>query len=162
MEPVIFAVDKTFDKYHELFGRHLKPTRTIADSPTDPICRAATQRDGFDWCAFTREVGPDVTFSAGVQGPHLSPTDGTGRCVLEYLLNISGDRAYFLASFPAATSSLPENYVLVEVPRQSQDWFVYRYVYRGSPLPYCKADPDGTEPWSCWAKHRASQGARLP
>jgi hypothetical protein len=74
---------------------------------------------------------------------------------------VSNDTAYFLAPDPpkAADPSAYE-YVVVEAPRQSTGWRAYKNNYSGGPLPYCKKDANGTEPWSCWGRDSGTLPAR--
>lgn len=155
-EPVLGAADRAAGEYAKAFGNSPQPTPTIDESPTDPICKAAQKRSRVDWCQFTRSLGEQVAFSAGIQGKYYSPVDGSGTAKLRYLLNISNDSAYFLASFPVST--LPNfrdyDYIVVEVPRTATDWRVYKYNYDNTAFD-CKKDSDGREPMSCWVSYRA-------
>ena len=141
-------VNKLNKKYRKIYSKELKPTPTIHQQAEDIICSVASERDNFDWCKFSRDLFPLVSYynMNGNDGRY-----GTDICRLEYLLHISENKIYFLASSDIVSNDQFESYSIVEIPRNETDWYVYSYG-RGYK---CKPDDEFDKVNYCWSKYIA-------
>ena len=142
------AVIDLYEKYQKIYKKELQPTPSIHEQKEDQICITASQRDGFDWCQFSRNLFPMVSL---YNGTGKDPLYGADLCRLEYLMHISDNKAYFLAGFDLIGNNQFESYALVEIPRDQTEWYVYTYGrgYR------CKSDEKADKVNYCWTKHVA-------
>ena len=122
------------------------------------LCRAFSRLDaGTDWCAFSQRM-PVV-----VAAPNFHPSwSWTGTAVigkapgpysdfhdLEILgmLNVVGDKAYFLA---VERNSYGSPFGIVDVSRDGRIWRLMRYQRAGMGL--CQKEADGYQPQYCWQR----------
>ena len=105
-----------------------------------PICKAASQRIGEDWCGLIAKMPKEIR----------PPLNGENRLIyvvkLLYLLQIEGDEAYFLGY-----ESAHSDYVLVKVAKDSSTWTVMRYMDENYGMGACKAEGN-VQPKYCWRR----------
>ncbi|HEX6049130.1 MAG TPA: serine protease [Gemmatimonadaceae bacterium] len=115
------------------------------NDPTDmgasPVCRVASRRDGFDWCAFARAVPRGVRMGEKMLHDfwHLD---------LVGLIGVVDGKAYFLG---LEKETYGEPVSLVEVSRDMRAWRVYRYMSPQAAMGFCK-EVDGQRPDRCWRR----------
>jgi hypothetical protein len=124
-------------------GMTLTPSIPFCAQAENPICKHA----GGDWCAALRAMPNKLKFDYSKMpgGATLPLFDIT----LVYLLNIEGNKAYFLG----LTKAWSYEYVLVEVSKDASSWTVLDYMDQAAGMGLCKQDADdnGRSDY-CWRR----------
>jgi hypothetical protein len=139
---IMYEVNSLQEDVAPKLGMRLPASMSCCSVP-GPIWRNAWKRTGEDWCAILASMPKRLHFEGGNNGS--SPVYDLE---LEYLLNISQNRAHFLALTPYYGSS---EYVLVEVSKDGSSWTVLRFMPPEAGMGLCKSDDNG-RPDNCWRR----------
>jgi hypothetical protein len=142
-ESVMHEVKNLHDEVLPTLGLKPVPTSTIAGPSSGPICEAASVRYKEDWCALINAMPKKLKFLGGAATTPVYDIE------LRYLLHVERTKAHFLA---VARPHFSQDYVIVEVPKDSSSWTVLLYTDSQPGMGACKKDADGYQPDVCWRR----------
>ncbi len=136
---VMYEAKNLRDEDAPKLSMNLSPSQLFCQQQENPICKHA----GGDWCAAIAKMPKKLAYDYA-KGPTSPVFDVT----LLHLLNIDGNKAYFLG----LTRYITYEYVLVEVSKDASSWTVLRYMPPEAGMGICKKDSDGHQPDYCWRR----------
>ena len=107
-------VKNLHDEVLPTLGLKPVPTPTIACLGSGPICEAASVRYKEDWCALISAMPKKLKFLGGAATTPVYD-------IVCHLLHVERTKAHFLA---VARPHFSQDYVIVEVPKDSSSWTV--------------------------------------
>lgn len=128
------------DKDAPRLNLSLSPSEPFCKNQENPICKRA----GGDWCTAISKMPNKISFDYKRSGSNSAVYDVS----LLHLLNIEGNKAFFLA----LTRFFSFEYVLVEVTKDSSSWTIMRYMPPEAGMGICKQDSDGYQSDYCWRR----------
>ncbi len=136
---VMYEAKNLKDEDAPKLSMNLPTSQPICEQPENLICKYA----GADWCSAIAKMPKKLAFdfTKGSSSPVFDVT-------LVHLLNIDGNKAYFLG----LTRYITYEYVLVEVTKDASSWTVLRYMPPEGGMGLCKKESDGHQPDYCWRR----------
>jgi hypothetical protein len=136
---VMYEAKNLRDEDAPKLSMNLPPSQALCEQLENTICKRA----GNDWCSAIAKMPKKLAYDYA-KGPSSPVFDVT----LLHLLNIEGNKAYFLG----LTRYITYEYVLVEVSKDTSSWTVLRYMPPEAGMGLCKKDSDGHQPEYCWRR----------
>jgi caspase domain-containing protein len=137
---VMYEAKNLRDEDARKLSMNLPPSRPFCEQQDNTICKQA----GDDWCSTIAKIPSKLAFDFAKGGSSSPVYDVT----LLHLLNIEGNKAYFLG----LTRHITYDYVLVEVSKDASSWTVLRYMPPEAGMGLCKKDSDGYQSDYCWRR----------
>jgi uncharacterized caspase-like protein len=136
---VMYEAKNLRDEDAAKLGMTLAITQPICQQSENAICKRA----GGDWCAAIARMPKKLAYDYS-----KSSTSPVYDVTLVHLLNIDGNKAYFLG----LTRYITYEYVLVEVTKDASSWTVLRFMPPEAGMGLCKKESDGHQPDYCWRR----------
>jgi hypothetical protein len=145
------SVERVQEEAEAQFGFALEETPPACEGRTStPISRAASLRDGMDWCAFMAELPVRILWDERSYDNNLFRID------LQHLLTVVDGRAYVLATQTIGTL---QEYLLVEISADQSSWQIYKHTFPIAGKGHCKPAMDGFQPERCWRRWAVTYNA---
>lgn len=122
------------------YGVDVPVVSSICDARPTKICKSATERTGFDWCAFAAKLPEKLVSDADYYEFQTME--------LSQLVSVVDNKAYVLARLP---SGYMPGYGLIEISKDGGNWTVYKYTAPAAGMGHCKKKGDYT-PDDCWRR----------
>lgn len=135
----MYSVKELHETAAPKLGLPLPEAEPCCHTPT-PICRAASERTGENWCAIVAAMPKSFALAKYQQSP-------LHEFEIQYLLAIERNKAYFLAT----TKERSWEYLLVEAAKDASGWVVHKFMPRMASMGLCKAEGTFTADW-CWRR----------
>jgi len=137
---VMYEAKNLRDEDARKLSLSLPASQPFCAQAENAICKHA----GGDWCSTIAKFPNKLAYDFKKAGSSSPLYDVT----LLHLLNIEGNKAYFLA----LTRQITYEYVLVEVSKDASSWTVLRYTPPEAGMGLCKKDSDGHQSDYCWRR----------
>ena len=136
---VMYEAKNLRDEDARKLNLSLPPSQPFCSKPENTICKKA----GGDWCSTIAKIPNKLSYDykKGSSSPLYDVT-------LLHLLNIEGNKAYFLG----LTRQITYEYVLVEISKDASSWTVLHYMPPAAGMGLCKKDSDGHQSDYCWRR----------
>lgn len=142
------SIEKALGRGPEVLGTKLSSSPTLCKRPRTPICAAASERTGKDWCAFAERMPKRIRVRSG-ERPHLNIAE----LHVLHMLNVVDRQAYFVGR-QVGVWKIPEFY-LIEISNDERLWKVYGFTSPGWWEGSCEKNTGGPpQLQSCWRRIR--------